>query len=545
MRARCASPRHYWERLPRTHFRLYHFGPAAPIVNIPNSSIYAFDTPNPVLRDVSLSVYPQQAWAVISKDAASGKAALFGALLGTHRISPPSPLTHAPSLTLDPHRHIQLVSFSHRGRGSGAGFYDFTARYGAVREEDKVTLRQTFFPDTAPPLHTLANALFEFLTEQLRLADLLDVPMIALSNGQTRRARIAKAFLAEPEPELLLLDEPLTGLDAKSREILLTLLQELNTRPDTPQVILGLREKDPLPEWTTHVALIDADGKVQSGPKQDVFPSASHPSTQPAPTSSPSRPLQRTLGEPLVDIKDVSIAYGPRRVLSSVRWTVHANSRWHLVGDNGAGKTTLLALLTGEHPQSYALSPVLVLLGRERAAWATPHLHRRIGRVSPELAAAFPRGAGLTVWDAVGTGFGGGFVPQGRRHEERWRLGRMRAAMDALGPARWHPRGASGAMDEAFWRRPFVELAPGEQAMVLLMRALVSAPPIVLLDEPWAGMDRAMVDAAHEYLRDGGGGLSKHQACIVVSHWDEEVPWDADQGVQRYKLESGWGRELL
>lgn len=111
---------------------------------------------------------------------------------------------------------------------------DFTARYGAVREEDKRTLRETFFPEIAKPIHELAipsmhaqpilpishqvsedkdairHGLFEDLTSRLGLKQYLDLPMIALSNGQTRKARIIKALL--DQPELLVLDEPLSTL---------------------------------------------------------------------------------------------------------------------------------------------------------------------------------------------------------------------------------------------------------------------------------------------------------------------------------------------
>ena len=260
-----------------------------------------------------------------------------------------------------------------------------------------------------------------------------------------------------------------------------------------------------------------------------------------------------------MDMSGVTVEYGPRKVLASIRWTVHANSRWHLIGENGAGKTTLLALLTGEHPQSYTQSDSLRLFDRPRAEWATPLLHRRIGRVSPELFNAYPRHRSLSVWDAVGTGFDGGFVPKGRRgvgmagdgtplvggsQEEEWRVGRMHEVMRNLGPSQWHTH-PDTVTDERFFRMSFAGLSPGEQSIVLLMRALVGAPSLVLLDEAWAGMDKAMVQAAHRYLRDGGGGLTEEQACIVVSHWEEEVPWTHQDGVERFRLDGGEGAQIF
>ncbi|KAI0765714.1 P-loop containing nucleoside triphosphate hydrolase protein [Trametes elegans] len=579
-------------RVPGLVSRVHTAATALPIINIPHSSIYQLGDQQPVLRNVTWTVRPDEAWAVMSDGAAAShlKDALFGALTGTHRIAPPPPPPGGlfPFLAdADTHRYVQMVRFAHRGRASGDGFYDFTARYGAVREADRRTLRETFFPDIARPLHELAVPefhrpdesvdqvhaqsaeerarkleLFEMLTGWLRLKELLDLPMIALSNGQTRRARIAQALLANPK--LLLLDEPLTGLDFKSRGILLKLLQELKRTQSSPHVIMGLRAQDPLPDWTTHVALIKDGGTVETGKKEDVFPSRFTPampqaSSSSGPPSSNSSYRHRQHGSPLVDLAGVSVQYGPRTVLDSIQWTIHANSRWHLIGENGAGKTTLLALLTGEHPQSYTQSANLRLFDRERARWPTPLLHRRIGRVSPELFNAFPRRHNLTVWDAVGTGFDGGFVPKGARRvglaadgtplapgsqEEEWRVHRMREVVRALGPSRWHSH-PDALPDDAFLKQPFPSLTPGEQSIVLLMRALVGAPPLVLLDEAWAGMDRAMVQAAHEYLRDGGGGLSEEQACIVVSHWEEEVPWGPEQGVQRYRLDEGKGERIF
>ena len=212
--------------------------PDGPIIHIPRSSIYPLGVntkSGPLFRDVAWTIEPEDAWVVVSASSSGAKTSLLQALTGHLRIAPPPPPPHGlfPFLkSRDPHKHVSLVSFAHRSRGAGSEFYDFTARYGAVREEDKRTLRDTFFPEMAKPLHKLAipdmyvhpdeiarlhsdhakeqrrRELFEDLTAKLDLKQFLDLPMIALSNGQTRKARIVKALLEQPE--LLILDEPLS-----------------------------------------------------------------------------------------------------------------------------------------------------------------------------------------------------------------------------------------------------------------------------------------------------------------------------------------------
>ena len=219
-------------------------------------------------------------------------------------------------------------------------------------------------------------------------------------------------------------------------------------------------------------------------------------------------------------------------------------------------------MLTGEHPQSYTQSSRLNLFSRPRAKWPTPSLHAQIGRVSPELHNAFPRRKGLSVWDAIGTAFNNNFVPRGKKRVglaedgseleeggevERWRLERMWHVLKGLGPTAWNRGDAENQNSrdtlKAFADRQFADLSPGEQSIVLLMRALVTRPPLVLLDEVWAGMDENMVTAARHYLREGGG-LEDGQACIVVTHWEDEVPWGWEDGVRRFQLVDGCGHEL-
>ena len=115
---------------------------------------------------------------------------------------------------LDAFSKCKFVSFRHSG-GSNGGFYDYTAKYGAMRDGDGKTLRESFD-------EVEAGKEKDALLEQLGLKELLDVPVIALSNGQTRRARIAKAILHRPE--VLLLDEPLSEFLSTNLDRELTLI---------------------------------------------------------------------------------------------------------------------------------------------------------------------------------------------------------------------------------------------------------------------------------------------------------------------------------
>ena len=205
-------------------------------------------------------------------------------------------------------------------------------------------------------------------------------------------------------------------------------------------------------------------------------------------------------------------------MLQDINWTIREGERWHLQGANGSGKTTLLSLITGDHPQSYMQpNESLQLFGRPRKRQATAFLAQQIGIASPEIFAAFPRRLGrgaLTVRDVIATGFEGTFAYRPRSQQMDDEINELLSFLGNDSDA------VSGWADSAF-----ASLAHGEQAMVLLMRALAGKPPLLILDEVFAGMDDRMIQNAKSYLRER---IPPQQAVIFVTHWEDELPWGVD-----------------
>jgi len=185
-------------------------------------------------------------------------------------------------------------------------------------------------------------------------------------------------------------------------------------------------------------------------------------------------------------------------------------------------------MLMGDHPQSY-LQPHFELFGLPRRRHSTVLLQQKIGFVSPELFNAFPR-RGMTVRESIATGLHSTFSYRPRTAEDDARID---ALLAKLGPERWS--GDAARSSERFAEETFARLPAAEQALVLLMRALVAKAPLVILDEAFAGMNEEMVRVAKMYLREE---LEQTQAVIFVTHWEEEVPWSPSD-VRRMALVEG------
>lgn len=543
-----------------------------------------------------------ECWAIVGPSGEAGGAvrrSLCALLLGDARAryaddaSSLHPPVHRFLADEAPQQAIAHVAFGTR-TSSGGEFVDYSTRYGSIRGEDRVTLLESLLesvgvyigtvaqqhmrPDPLAPAGSesasglgvlkwpseaakqeavnAAHAALERIRTSaplLRIDEtLLQRPVVALSNGQTRRARILRALISGAQ--MVVLDEPFTGLDPPTRAKVASLFSEVHAKR-MPRICLVLREQDEIPSFVTHLLRVDDEGRVALGPVASVD---APPPTAYAPggydlvlaNNAAGLGVGDTAQAPLVAMHDVSIAYGGEPVLRNVSLTLCPGARLVLVGDNGSGKTTLLSLLLGDNPRSYALdASQLALFGAARDAPSNAHvlLQKRMGHLSPELYNAFPRksleAGGLTVAEAVASGFDGIFTRRPITDERKERVYTLLSLFaDVLVPAARNEQSTPFANVEALAEASFASLTHGSQALCLLLRAIVHRPPFLVLDEPFQGMSTRQAARAREFL-DAGlapssdawwlAGMSESEqatdtawrqrlALVTVSHYESE-----------------------
>jgi molybdate transport system ATP-binding protein len=348
-------------------------------------------------------------------------------------------------------------------------------------------------------------------TKLLGIQPLLDRKFMVLSNGETQKVLLARALCLPLR--LLILDEPFTGLDAKSRLRFRKVLQKLMSGP--LRIILISTDLASLPPGITHILRVENCAVVRC--RRRRLPRHSSRATAGketlikigSPKISRKKPVQSLLTssptrQELVRMRDVTVKYGDITIFKNINWTIRAGESWALLGPNGSGKTTLLSLILGDHPQAY--SNYITVFGQKIGSGISVwDLKQKIGWVSPELHLHFQDS--FTCLETVESGFHDTIglydkvTPSQRREALRWlkRFGLTRLA-----------------------NAPLYELSAGLQRTVLLARALVKRPALLILDEPCQGLDpehrAAFLQTLNSLLQSGG------ETAIYVTHEQQEIP---------------------
>lgn len=327
----------------------------APIVRIANGTFHK--DAQLLYKDLSLTISPTEKWSVLSKSS-SARTALLQILKGQHVCTPPTARSYPLLSQLQDerrrsaHNAIQYVGFdAERGKGAMFGSYA-SARYESLKDETDFSLtdflmgRTELNADQSLAKHPDQKH-FDKVMHDLKLQDLADMPVTHLSNGQTRRAKIAKALLSKPE--LLLLDGPFMGLDPPTLKHLSRLLGDMADK-QAPRLVLSLKPDEHIPDWITHMAFVTQAREIaKAGPRHEVVQFI-HDRWQEIKLVD-SHAVSRSLNEESVEYAEVSRhlwahtpsnrAFEDRREEMAYQRMQQAGNRDKLPGTSGTGKEVI------------------------------------------------------------------------------------------------------------------------------------------------------------------------------------------------------------
>jgi molybdate transport system ATP-binding protein len=460
-------------------------------VSVRNGNLYA-------INNCNLTINKHEQWAIIGASG-SGKTTLAHAITG-RRFFNGSITFHLPG---QPNVSVKpiLVEQQHRFRNLSnmADFY-YQQRFNASDAGDTITVREALQAYTGQPL---LNENHQYWIDLLQLTKLLETPLIQLSNGENKRLQLAEALLANPS--LLILDNPFTGLDKEGRE---TLHSIINTITEKGIYLILLTSHSELPSCITHVALLK-DGVFTATGKKGIIKTELLGDKKVSffdqmNTLEKFIPANKPIFDNAVKMVNVSVRYGDKKILDQINWTVKRGECWSISGPNGAGKSTLLSLITADNPQAYANEMYLFdkRRGKGESIW---DIKRQIGYLSPELHLYFEKTA--TCFDVVASGLFdtiGLFKKLTIAQAEQ-----VNTYIDLLGLAN-------------FKMKALFQLSLGQQRMILLARALVKNPPLLILDEPTQGLDQGQTVYFTSLIDELCSRLPV--TLLYVSHYEEDIP---------------------
>lgn len=407
--------------------------------------------------------------------------------------------------------NIKQITFRDNYGGDSDRTFFLQQRWNSM-EIDKETptagflLEEAFLlsGDDTPERRTMQHHLYKLF----HFESLLDKYIILLSSGEMRKFQLIRTLLSEPR--VLIMDNPFIGLDAETRDQLKELLNVIS-HEKALQVILILSKVDDIPDFITHVVEVK-DMKV--GIKKSLHEYLSSRPPFPLRVLSPEKEAEilslpysqayDTPSEEVIKMNHVTIQYGSRIILKDLNWIVRNGERWALSGQNGAGKSTLLSLVCADNPQSYACDIALFgkLRGTGESIW---DIKKHIGYVSPEMHRAYQKD--LPSIRIVASGLKDSVGLYVKPTEEDYEICRKWMRLFGL---------------QGLEQQTFLKLSSGQQRLVLLARAFVKDPQLLILDEPLHGLDntnrRLVKDIIETFCK------RRNKTMIMVTHYQEELP---------------------
>ena len=446
-----------------------------------------------------------------------GKSMLVDILIGRHPLIMTEPqYDFSPSTKPLAADNIKYITFRD-SYGDSDGTYFLQQRWNQQEIDEEtprvgIELEKAYHMagEDTPERRSLQSHLYQLF----HIEHLMDKYLILMSSGELRKYQLTKALLTDPR--VLIMDNPFIGLDAETRDQLKELLSLL-ARERHLQVVLVLSKTDDIPDFITHVVEVK-DMRVGTKMTREEYVT----NRQPNPSRVLDEEMENTIvnlpskdndynSDEVVGMNKVSIIYGERTILKELDWTVRNGERWALSGQNGAGKSTLLSLVCADNPQSYACD--ISLFGNPRGSGESIwDIKKHIGYVSPEMHRSYHRD--IPAIRIVASGLKDTVGLYAKPNESEYDICRLWMKIFGL---------------EGKENTSFLKLSSGEQRLVLVARAFVKDPQLLILDEPLHGLDnrnrRLVKDVIEAFCR------RRNKTLIMVTHYKEELPACIDHSI--------------
>jgi len=319
----------------------------------------------------------------------------------------------------------------------------------------------------------------------------------SMSSGQQKKALLM--YQIAQKPEFMVLDDVYSNVDKETQQIITATLGEL--AETTLMIQVFFRKRDILPCIQTVIS-IDENNKIVYEQDAETFLAKQHSQESKAHLFSlpTGYDQQHQDINPLVQLNSVSVKYFEKQVVENINWTIQKGEFWQLIGPNGSGKSTLLSMIIGDNPKGYGQD--MILFGKKKGTGETIwDIKRQIGYFTPAMILQFTRD------DTVENMIISGLMDSVGLYTKPSDIQRdiAKSWINMLGP---------------FYRnKSFQSLSIGQQRMVMVARAMVKHPPLLILDEPTIELDdensRLFIDMVNAIAGD------KKIAIVYVSHRDE------------------------
>ena len=400
--------------------------------------------------------------------------------------------------------------------------------------------RDMFDPRSLFPPSAEENEQVDGILELLRLTRVAKAPVAALPLGVARLVEVGRALASDPH--VLLLDEPLSGLDMKASENLLAVFTQIVEQADHPLSLI-IVEHDvaavlALSRHGLRARLRRAHrGRHPGGDPQRSRRPGRLPGRQRSPGEVDSRRgaagARAFMTEPILEVRDLDVRYGSSQALFGVSLTVQPGTVLAVLGANGAGKSTLARAVSG----LVAPTAGKVFFEGRDVTGLPAHRIRQLGLTYiPEGRGIFP---GLSVIDNLRMA-----VAQERRQDRAGAIDRAIDRFPVLGQRSTQRAGS---------------LSGGEQQMLALARALAVSPKLVIADEMSLGLAPLVAESVFEGLEEARRSgitivlseqfvhraLAMADSCVILTRgrvgWSGPASEAGQEVIDRYLGEAGRG----